>query len=89
MYKKMIAVATLFMLVGMASADYSGSYQFDDIENATGDLTLRILVGITQKGTLIGTMQGIAIAVGTILVVIALIFALINKFRARGDKKAF
>ena len=78
-----VALATLVSSAGAVAADYAGTYQFDDIENATGDLVLRIIVGITQKGTLIGKMQGIAIAIGTIIVAVGLVMVLLHKFRSK------
>lgn len=82
-YIRHLVLFTLFSLVGLVAADYTGTYQYDDVENATGDLVLRIIVGITQKGTLIGKMQGIAIAIGTIIVAVGLVIVLLRKFRMR------
>ena len=82
-FKIPVALTTLVASAGSVVADYAGTYQYDDIENATGDLVLRIIVGITQKGTLIGKMQGIAIAIGTIIVAVGLVVVLLRKFRAK------
>lgn len=78
--KKLLAVSVIAMLANFVSAAYTGTYGWDDVENVTGNLFITIMVGITEKGNLIGRMKGIAIALSVIVGLIAIIAILLRKF---------